>query len=123
MEFGKPYMELQRRERLLVRAQTARQIRQEVRRPLDERDDHLQRDAERRAYRMLKIILPAFLLVYWSICLFVPGKPVRLDLLSSAVALTLVTVLVLCLPEVIRQWTDPGEAGEPTVIAVQRREA
>jgi hypothetical protein len=82
----------------------------------DERDAALQRDAEGRAFRMLKWGLPVTVAVYWAVCLSVPIGPVRVGLLISAVAISGLVIVVLALPEVIRVWAMPDETTEPQIV-------
>ena len=100
-----------------MRAQTAREIRQGVA-PLDERDAAIQRGAEQQAFRVLKIVLPIFLVGYWVACFCFPVGPTRITLIISAITMTLLTMFVLVLPNAIRQWMEPDEVSEP--MAVER---
>jgi hypothetical protein len=86
----------------------------------DERQAAMQRDAESRAFGILRRGLPVLVAVYWAVCLSVPVGPVRLGLLFSAVAISGVVFVVLALPEVIRVWMIPDEVGEPKVVGMER---
>lgn len=87
---------------------------------VDERDAAMQRDAEGRAFRMLRRGLPVLVVVYWGGCLSVPIGPVRLGLLFSAVAISGLVLVVLALPEVIRVWMMPEEVAESRVVTMER---
>jgi hypothetical protein len=115
IEFGKAYSELTKREQLIVRAETAREIREGVR-PPDERDALLQRGAEQRAFQVLKIVLPIFLVAYWVTWLSFSSGPIGTTLFLSAIVMTLMTMFVVILPNAIRLWTEADEAGEPRVV-------
>jgi hypothetical protein len=86
----------------------------------DEREAAMQREAEGRAFRMLKLGLPVLVALYWATCLSMPVGPIRAGLLFSAVALSGLVLVVLALPEVIRVWMRPDEVGEPRVVAMGR---
>jgi hypothetical protein len=86
-------------------------------RPADERDALLERDAERMAFRLLRIALPVLLMVFWLVCLALPAGEYRAGLVMGVVMLTLVAIPVLVLPQAIRMWMEPDAAGElPAVI-------
>jgi len=118
MEFGRAYSELSRMHQFDVRVRVAREMRQGGR-PADERDIAMQREAERRAYRVLKIGLPVAVLMYWVVCLWLPVGPVRVGLLISAVVVSGMAIPVMILPDLIRLWTEPDEVREMQVVAME----
>jgi hypothetical protein len=118
MEFGRGYSELSRMHQFDVRVRVAREMRQGGR-PEDERDIAMQREAERRAYRVLKIGLPVAVLVYWVVCLWLPVGPVRAGLLISAVVVSGMAIPVMILPDLIRLWTEPDEVREMAGVAME----
>jgi hypothetical protein len=119
MEFGRGYSELSRMHQFDVRVRVAREMRQGGR-PADERDVAMQREASHRAAQILKIAVPACVLVYWIVCLFLPVGPVRVGLLISAVVMSGVAIPVMILPDLIRLWTEPDEVREMQVVAMER---
>jgi len=117
LDFGKPYAKLSLMHRFDVRARVTREFRQGGR-PPDERDAVVQREAEQRAFRILRIALPIFALVYWGVCLSMPLGPVRVGLLIGAVVMSVMLIPVMILPDVIRLWTEPDAAPEPNVVTI-----
>lgn len=87
---------------------------------MDERDAAMQRDAEGRAFRMLRRGLPVLVVVCWGVCLSLPIGPVRLGLLFGAVAISGLVFVVLALPVVIRVWMMLEEVAEPRVVTMER---
>lgn len=86
-------------------------------RALDEREVVMQREAERRAFRILRIVLPVLVVACWAACLCAPVGQMRVGLLIGAVAFSMLALLVMALPEVIRLWIEPDAAGEPEIAA------
>jgi len=117
LDFGRPYAKLSLMHRFDVRARVTREFRQGGR-PPDERDAVVQREAEQRAFRILRIALPIFALVYWGVCLSMPLGPVRVGLLIGAVVMSVMLIPVMILPDVIRLWTEPDAAPEPNVVTI-----
>jgi hypothetical protein len=72
--------------------------------------------AEQRAFQVLKIVLPTFLVAYWVMCLSFSAGPIGTTLFLSAIVMTLMTMFVVILPNAIRLWTEADEAGEPRVV-------
>jgi hypothetical protein len=60
--------------------------------------------------------LPVFVVAYWAVCLWMPVGSVRGGLLISAVVLSGMVIPVMILPDLIRLWTEPDEAGETRVV-------
>ena len=119
MKYGKAFAELTVMEQDRVKWSWGRQLR-EPGSGLDERDAAMARDAEGRAFWILRRGLPMFVAVYWVVCLSTSTGPVRVGLLVSAVAISGVVMAVLALPEVIRVWTMPDDAAEPQVVTMER---
>lgn len=117
LDFGRPYAKLSLMHRFDVRARVTREFRQGGR-PPDERDAVVQREAEQRAFRILRIALPIFALVYWGVCLSMPLGPVRVGLLIGAVVMSVMLIPVMILPYVVRLWTEPDAAPEPNVVTI-----
>jgi hypothetical protein len=115
MAYGKAYAELNEMQQDRVKW-AVRRVRKERSNGLDERDAASQRDAERRAFRILKWGLPVFIVVDWAACLSVPIGPMRVGLLISAVAISALVFVVLALPEVILFWTMPDNSAEPRML-------
>jgi hypothetical protein len=116
LDFGKPYDALSVMHRFDVRVRVRREMNRGGR-PADERDALLERDAERMAFRLLRIALPVLLMVFWLVCLALPAGEYRAGLVMGVVMLTLVAIPVLVLPQAIRMWMEPDAAGElPAVI-------
>jgi hypothetical protein len=118
MEFGKPYSQLSKMHQFDVGVRVGREIRSGTR-PSDERETAMQREAERRAFRLLRIALPIFVLAYWAVCLSLPAGPTRVGLLIGAVVLSGMAIPVMSLPDLIRLWTQPDDVGEPHVMAIE----
>jgi uncharacterized membrane protein len=117
LAYERPFDELTGMQQDRVR----RQLREDWNEVLqDEREERMQRDAERRAFRVLQRGLPVLVALYWGVCLSLPIGPVRMGLLFSAVAVTGLGLVVLSLPEVIRVWMMPDAVGEPRVVATRR---
>ncbi|RSL16128.1 hypothetical protein EDE15_1637 [Edaphobacter aggregans] len=117
MQYGKAFVELTEMQQDRVKWRWGRELREQSSH-VDERDAAMQRDAEGRAFRMLRRGLPVLAAVYWVVCFRAPIGPVRLGLLISAVAISGVVFVVLTLPEVIRVWTMPDDVSvvEPQVV-------
>ena len=80
-------------------------------------DFRLYSGAEQRAFQVLKIVLPTFLVAYWVMCLCWGRKTIATgSLFLSAIVMTLMTMFVVILPNAIRLWTEADEAGEPRVV-------
>jgi hypothetical protein len=91
-------------------------------RETDEREEAMQRDSERHAFRLLRRGLPGLILVYWIVCLCLSIGPVRMGLVFSALALSGLTIVVLALPELIRIWSTPEDNGESHLVVGAPRE-
>jgi hypothetical protein len=112
--YAKPYVELNemQRDRVIWR------LRQEYKkgdRALDEREVVMRREAERRAYRILRVTLAVLIVAYWAVCLCAPIGQMRVGLLIGAVAFSGIALFVVALPEVIGLWIEPDAAGEPEI--------
>jgi hypothetical protein len=118
MEYGKAFAELPEVDQDRLKWFRERE-RREPSGGLDEWDAAMQRDAERRAFWMLRRGLPVLVVVYWMACLSASTGPVRAGLLISAVAISGVMMVVLALPEVIRVWTMPDDAAEPRMVTME----
>lgn len=77
----------------------------------DERDTARKREAEARAFRILRRGLPAAIAVYWAVCLSLAPGPWRHGLLISALALSGLVFVVLALPLVLELWSLPDGPG------------
>lgn len=119
VDFGRDYSQLTRRQQFDVRARVIREM-QQGGKPADERDSLMQREAEHRAFRALKVGLPIFVAAYWVVCLCLPAGPVRVGLLIGAVATSVTVVPVMILPDFIRLWTEPDDVGEPRAVSAER---
>ncbi len=84
---------------------------------LDEREVVMRREAEHRAFRILRIMLSLLIVAYWAVCLRAPIGQMRVGLLIGAVAFSVLALLIMVLPEVIRLWIEPDVAGEPEIAA------
>ena len=122
MKYGKAFAELTVMEQDRVKWSWGRQLR-EPGSGLDERDAAMTRDAEGRAFWILRRGLPVLVAAYWAVCFSVPVGPIRQGLLISAVAISGLVLVVLALPEVIRVWMMPDDTAEPHVVMGAEREA
>jgi hypothetical protein len=113
--YGASFEELSAMERDRVRYQMRQELRADGK-ASDEREAAMQRDAEGRAFRLLRRGLPGLVTVYWIVSLCLPNRPVRMGLVFSAVAVSGLTMVVLALPELIRMWRVPEDAGEPRLV-------
>jgi hypothetical protein len=86
----------------------------------DEREAEVQLQAEGTAYRLLRPGLAIVVAAYWVGCLFGPFTPIRETLAKTAIIFTWLAVVILVLPTMVRMWTQPDEAGEPRVVAMER---
>jgi hypothetical protein len=121
-EFGKSYGMLSERHQFDVRVRRRREF-MSGDRPPDERDEVVQREAERRAFGVLRVALPVLVLAYWAVCLWQPAGPERTGLLVAAVVLSATVIVVVILPDLIRLWTEADATDEVQVLMVERREA
>lgn len=114
--YAKPFLELDDMQKDRVKWR----LRQEHRkgdRAFDEREVVMQREAERRAFRILRVMLPVLIVACWVVCLCAPIGQIRVGLLIGALAFSMLALLVMVLPEVIRLWIEPNAAGEPEIAA------
>lgn len=114
--YAMPYSKLSHMQKDMVKWR----LRQEYRkggRAFDERELVMQREAERRAFRILRVMLSLLIVAYWAACLCAPVGQIRVGLLIGAVAFSGIALLVMVLPEVIRLWIEPNAAGEPEIAA------
>jgi hypothetical protein len=119
MQYGKAFGELTPMQRDRVSWAWARRFRNPGNNA-DERDAAMQRDAEAKAFRMLRFGLPVLAALYWVVCLCAPIGPVRLGLMISAVAVSIGVFVILALPEVIWMWTMSDDPVEPKLVAMER---
>ena len=115
LDFAKPFASLSPMHQFDVKVRVSREMRN---RHSDERDAVLQREAERVALRVLRVVVPVLVLAYWAWCLFAPVGPLRVGLLVGAVVMTAVMIPVLVLRDLIRLWTEPDAAREPKVVGI-----
>jgi hypothetical protein len=81
------------------------------RRP-DERELALQREADVRAYRILRWSLPVVVLGYWLVCLLLPISASHVSVIFSAVVFSWLVIAILVLPVLLRLWTEPDSISE-----------
>ena len=75
-------------------------------------------EAHLRAYGLLKVLLPAFVVVYWAGWIWLPSGRLREGWTDAPLVMTWVMLLILALPHMVRMWTEPDEvlAAEPRVM-------
>jgi hypothetical protein len=115
LDFGKPYEQLSSKQKFDVWVRARREIQAGGRAP-DERDALAQREAERQAFRILRIGAPVLVAGFWVVCLCLPPSGMRVGLLMGAAVMSGIAIAVVILPDGIRMWTQPDEVGEPKVM-------
>ena len=86
----------------------------------DEREEELRREAQRRAYEWMKVLLPVLAVVYWVGWRLLPEGRLRAGWTDGPVVLAWVLILVLALPQMILMWTEPDEVRESRVVTMER---
>jgi hypothetical protein len=115
LDFGKPCSHLSTRQRFDVWVRVRREM-QAGGRPPDERDFLAQREAERLAFRLLRVGLPIFVVAFWIASLLLSPGHLREELVIAAVAISGVAIPIIILPDVIGMWTQPDEVGESKLV-------
>ena len=86
----------------------------------DEREKELRGEAHRRAYDVMKVLLPVLAVVYWVGWKLLPEGRLRVGWTDGPVVLAWGFLLVLALPGIILMWTEPDAVGEPKVVGMER---
>ena len=115
LDFGKAYARLSSKQKFDVWVRVRREMQAGGRAP-DERDALEQREAEGRAFRILRFGVPVFVTGFWVVCLCLLASGARVGLLMGAAVMSGMATAVVILPDVIRMWTQPGEVDEPKVV-------
>lgn len=82
----------------------------------DEFEAAREADAQMQAYGLMKVLLPVVAVVYWVGWHWLPIGRLRAGWTDGPVVMTWVLLLILALPQMVRLWTEPDDAGEPRVV-------
>ncbi len=78
----------------------------------DERDAATERESKASAYEVLRWLLPVLTVIYgigWQVN---PDGALRRGWTNGPVVMSWILLLVIALPQLLRMWTEPDEAGE-----------